>query len=142
MRSFFRREFDIQLSLQAEQRRHAVGRRRAHSSLHRELLLYLDDHLASAPQRLHHAVGHFVAGVGLVQRDVGLFAADLDAGTALQIHPDGVVQGNRLIYSAQHMEAIRTRRADLESEIDLRKRANGRGHGESVAGGSWPVASV
>jgi len=59
--------------------------------LDRQFLVDLDQNLAALLQRVHHPVGHAVAGVRFVGRDARIFAAYLDPGAALHLDLQHIV---------------------------------------------------
>ena len=90
--------------------------------------------LALGLRRLQHAIGSFVAGIGFVERNARMVAANLDAGAGLHVHPNDVMQRQRLIDGAQLVKAVGANWADLQSEVDLREGADGNGHGKPGLG--------
>ena len=60
---------------------------------------------------------------------------NVDALALFNIDPNDVVQRDRLIDRAQLVEAVRTRRSDPQSEVNLGERAQGDGHGKPVVSG-------
>ena len=67
-------------------------------------------------------------------------ALNLNPVAWLNLDSHNVVQCDGLIDRQQAMKAVRARRPDLQSEIDLGKGTQCDGHGEwSVAGGQWLV---
>jgi hypothetical protein len=109
---------------------HRIRRGRAQSSLHRQPLLDLDRDVALGPKFVQHPLGDAIAGVRRIQRNPRIFirAHDLNPASpprvSLNAHPDHVMQRNRLVHRAQMVISVRARGADVEPEIDLRKRTN------------------
>src|SRR6185295_19346792 len=83
-----------------------------------------------------------VSGVG---RHPRILRLDFDACSRPRPYRNAVIEPDRLVDSAQLMETIRPRRADVETKIDFCKRPNGHRH-KCISNfpdqASFPIPSV
>ncbi len=121
-----RRQFRLERKLQSDQSGYRIRRSRTHSSLHWQALLDLDRDSTLCPKFIEHACGDAITGIRSIERNSRVFirAQNLNAATASNAHSDHVMQSNRLIDGAEIMISVGARGADVEAEIDLRKRTN------------------
>jgi hypothetical protein len=69
--------------------------------------------MASSFDRLQHPLGNFVSGIGLIERDARIVAANLNAGAGLHVHAHEIMQRYRLVDRTKLVKAVGARRADL-----------------------------
>ncbi len=96
-----------------------IGRGRAQPSLHREMLFNLDASSLRGVESRERFLSHAPARVARVGGDANVGAVDLDFRIWQQFEMNYVVPVDGLVEREQPMEAVRTRRSNAETEIDL-----------------------
>src|SRR5437879_2260673 len=82
----------------------------------------------SGSNPLYDPLDHAIAGGRPIFGNAGILAADLNPRTAPHLQAKDVVQGNRLVYSSQVVEAVGPQRSNAQAEINLGEGSDGDRH--------------
>ena len=138
------RKVSIELALESDEGGNGIGRTGAESALYRKPLVYMDVDFCwrlSAKSTSTNLKAVLRSSVGTRTSIAGHGDAAF-AGLSLRLDGDQIVCREGLVEGGQRVEAVRTRWADGQAEIDLRKRANARRHANWIVARCRRLSSV